>query len=192
MEKKMNIKSASALLVMDMQSFILSNLEDSEPIIKNVKSCIEKARSENIPVIYAVLEFRDGMPEISPSNHFFSKLKERLNDDSLKHMSDIPEAIAPQPGEVIVKKKRISAFSGSDLEMILKASGIEHLFLTGIATSGVVLSTFTEALDKDYKITVIGNACKDRNEELHKMLINNYFLGKAEVRTCENWQISRV
>jgi len=35
----------------------------------------------------------------------------------------------------------VSAFAGSDLEYVLRAGGIDSLVLTGIATSGVVLST---------------------------------------------------
>ena len=50
----------------------------------------------------------------------------------------------------MVTKLRASAFTGSDLEIILRAQGINHLVLSGLVTSGVVLSTLLEAADKDY------------------------------------------
>lgn len=53
----------------------------------------------------------------------------------------------PAPGEVTVTKRRVSAFSGSDLEVVLRARGISHLVLAGIATSGVVLSTLRPSTD---------------------------------------------
>ena len=47
----------------------------------------------------------------------------------------------------MVTKHRISAFPGSDLQMILRSKEIDTLVLFGIATSGVVLSTLLEDLD---------------------------------------------
>jgi nicotinamidase-related amidase len=58
-------------------------------------------------------------------------------------------ALGPAPGEPVVVKKRVSAFCGSDLEVLLRSLGITDLVVTGIATSGVVLSTVREAADRD-------------------------------------------
>jgi hypothetical protein len=55
--------------------------------------------------------------------------------------------LAAAAGDLIVTKRRVSAFTGSDLEVVLRAAGTEHLVLTGIATSGVVLSTLRQAAD---------------------------------------------
>jgi nicotinamidase-related amidase len=65
-----------------------------------------------------------------------------------------------------VVKKRVSAFSGSDLEVLLRSLDVTHLVLTGIATSGVVLSTLREAADKDYRLTVLSDGCLDGDEEV--------------------------
>ena len=51
---------------------------------------------------------------------------------------------AGEPGDLVVLKKRASAFSGSDLGVVLRSLGVTHLVLTGLATSGVVLSTLRE------------------------------------------------
>ena len=50
----------------------------------------------------------------------------------------------------MVTKHRVGAFTGTDLDMILKAHRMETLILAGIATSGVVLSTVRHAADADY------------------------------------------
>ncbi|MGH3196607.1 MAG: isochorismatase family protein [Streptosporangiaceae bacterium] len=65
----------------------------------------------------------------------------------------IPPAIAPAPGEVIVTKRRVSAFAGSDLDVVLRAGGTTSLVLAGIATSGLVLSTLRQAADLDHRLT---------------------------------------
>ena len=97
--------------------------------------------------------------------------------------------IAPQPGDIMVTKRRISAFTGSDLEVILRAKRIEHLILTGISTSGVVLSTLREAADKDYRLTVLSDCCADPDEEIQQVLINKIFPRQADVITVQNWHL---
>ncbi|MDN3692410.1 isochorismatase family protein [Chryseobacterium tructae] len=66
---------------------------------------------------------------------------------------------------------------------------IDHLILTGISTSGVVLSTLREAADKDYKLSVIEDCCADSDEEVHRILINKIFPKQAEVISLEQWNI---
>ena len=65
--------------------------------------------------------------------------------------------------------------------MILRAKGIEHLLLAGIATSGVVLSTTRHAADADYRITIVRDCCSDRDEEVHRVLMDKIFPRQASV-----------
>jgi len=53
------------------------------------------------------------------------------------------------------------------LEIILKSNGIQHLILTGVATSGVILSTLRKAADLDYKQTVLSDCTADFDPEVH-------------------------
>ena len=98
--------------------------------------------------------------------------------------------VSPQAGELVVIKKRVSAFTGSDLEVILRAKEINHLVLTGVATSGVVLSTLREAADKDYRLTVLSDCCADRDEEVQRVLLTKVFPRQADVFTTDEWASS--
>jgi nicotinamidase-related amidase len=100
---------------------------------------------------------------------------------------EIHPAIAPQPTDIVVTKRRISAFSGSDLDVVLRAQDISHLVLCGIATSGVVLSTLREAADKDYQLTVLADCCVDSDEEVQHVLLSKVFPQQAEVIQAEVW-----
>jgi nicotinamidase-related amidase len=62
---------------------------------------------------------------------------------------------------------------------------VEHLILTGIATSGVVLSTVRQAADADYRLTVVGDCCLDSDAEVHSVLIGKVFPRQATVTTAE-------
>ncbi len=69
------------------------------------------------------------------------------------------------------------------MEEVLRAQGITHLVLCGIATSGVVLSTLREAADKDYILTVLSDCCADSDEEVQSVLMSKVFTRQAEVVT---------
>ncbi len=178
----------TALLVMDMQQGILPMLPISpEVLISNVNKAIANARAKNMPVIYVVVGFRAGMPEVSPGNKSFSATKERLAKVNMDDFMKVDSRVAPQAGDVIVTKRRVSAFAGSDLEVVLRSQGIQHMVLTGIATGGVVLSTLREASDKDYRLTVLADCCADGDAEIHNVLTTKVFPRQADVLTVEEW-----
>jgi nicotinamidase-related amidase len=81
----------------------------------------------------------------------------------------------------------VSAFSGSDLDVLLRGAGADTLVLSGIATSGVVLSTLRQAADLDYRITVLADACADRDPEVHRVLLEKVFPRQAVVTTADEW-----
>ena len=87
----------------------------------------------------------------------------------------------------MVDKKRVSAFAGSDLDMIVRAQRLQTLVLSGIATSGVVLSTLRQAADLDYGLVVLRDACADADEEVHRVLLDKVFHRQAGVLTVDEW-----
>lgn len=100
------------------------------------------------------------------------------------------DGVKPQDHEVVVVKRRVSAFVGSGLELVLRSMGINHLILTGIATSGVVLSTLRMAADRDYGLTVLADACSDADPEVHRVLTEKVFPRQARVMTVADWEQS--
>jgi nicotinamidase-related amidase len=177
----------TALLITDMQAGILGMLPDSAAVIGNVAKAIANARDKKIPVIYVTVGFRQGAPEVSMNNKSFVSARERFASVNMDEFTKVHQDLAPQPGEVTVMKRRVSSFTGSDLEVVLRAFGIQHLVLTGIATSGVVLSTVREAADKDYRLTVLADGCADGDEEVHRVLTTKVFPRQADVLTVEEW-----
>jgi len=177
----------TALLVMDIQGTTVQILKDKTQFFHSINEAIHTARKNNMPVIYVIVGFRKGYPEVSENNLAFSRWKNGAMFLDSEEASRIEALVAPQPGDVIITKKRVSAFSGSDLEIVLRSLDIKHLILTGIATGGVVLSTLREAADKDYRLTVLSDCCADRDEEVHRVLIDKIFPRQAEVMTAEGW-----
>ena len=178
----------AALLVMDVQTGIVNNFAKDAKLIPSIKSAIATARKKKMPVIYVKVAFRDGFPEISKNNKSFSMIQKRNALFADKKTMDIYPEVAPKSGDIVVEKRRVSGFTGSDLEVILRSQNITHLVLCGIATSGVVLSTLREAADKDYQLSVLSDCCTDGDEEVHKVLMTKVFPRQADIVTVKEWQ----
>jgi nicotinamidase-related amidase len=178
----------TALLVMDFQVGVVQRVaEGSEVLLETVNRATTAARDRAIAVIYVQVAFRAKAPEISGRNQIFSAIASsgtmNLNDST----TQIHPAIAPREDDIVVTKKRVSAFTGSDLDVVLRSLDVESLVLTGIATSGVVLSTLRQAADLDYEITVLRDACADSDAEVHRVLLDKVFPRQATVVGTDEW-----
>jgi nicotinamidase-related amidase len=145
------------------------------------------ARARAVPVIYVRVAFRDGSPEVSARNQSFAAIAGRGGFSLSDEATQIHETLKPEAGDVIVLKKRVSAFTGSDLDVVVRSLDVDHLVLTGVATSGVVLSTLREAADLDFRLTVLADACGDNDEEVHRVLSEKLFPRQATVVTVADW-----
>lgn len=171
-----------AVLIMDYQNDIVSGVAASQPqLLDRAAAVLSGARLAGVPVIYVVVRFRLGYPEVSERNRIFRSLKAagRLGEGTPG--AEIHTRVAPQSTEVIVTKRRVGAFSTTDLESVLRAHNVTGLVLLGIATSGVVLSTVRWAADADYEIVVLEDCCADADEEVHRVLMHKVFPRQALV-----------
>ncbi|WP_149038710.1 cysteine hydrolase family protein [Kitasatospora sp. MBT63] len=177
--------NGTALLVMDIQVGIVSRI-DQPDYLPRLARAVEAARAADIPVVYVVPGFRPGHPEIAARNKSLGALPPGAFTPADPGAAVHPE-LTPREGDTVVTKKRISAFAGSDLDLVLRGAGIEDLVLTGIATSGVVLSTVRQAADLDYRLTVLSDGCADADPEVHRVLTGKVFPRQAEVTTVDEW-----
>jgi len=178
----------TTLLLMDVQNGIVARLGDGAgPLLDTVGRAAAAARAAGLPVIYVRVAFRPGGHEINPRNRVFAALAGSTAMGLDDPATQIHPAVAPAPDDAVVVKKRVSAFTGSDLDVVLRSCGAASLVLAGIATSGVVLSTLRQAADLDFDLTVLRDACADQDPELHTVLMEKVFPRQATVTTTDEW-----
>jgi nicotinamidase-related amidase len=166
---------STALLVMDYQVDTLTRFmtaAQSADVIACVPDLIAMARDAGMMVIHVLVAFRPGHPEVSARNLLFSWVKANGIAVAGTEGAAIHPAAGAREGEPIVVKHRLSPFVGTDLETLLRASGIDTLVLAGVHTSGVVLSTVRHAGDLDYRLVVVRDCCADPDAEVHAMLLD--------------------
>jgi len=182
------ITGATALLIMDVQNGIVDRLaEGADTLLDAVSAARDTARAAGIAVLYVRVAFREGSPEVSAKNKSFSLIagSSLLSEDN--ESTRIHDRLTPGEGEVLVTKRRVSAFAGSDLDVVLRANGVDHVVLCGIATSGVILSTTRQAADLDLQITILSDACADADPEVQRVLMEKVFPRQATVTTTGEW-----
>jgi ureidoacrylate peracid hydrolase len=174
----------AALLVIDMQRFFLD--PDSPTftcgglaVLPNVKRLIGAFRAAGRPVIYTRhVHHPDGMDAGIMGWWWKGMCREGTPE------SEIPEEIAPRPGEKVILKHRYSAFYNTDLETILRCLKIEDLVIAGIMTNMCCESTARDAYYRDYRLFFPADATGSVNEQMHLASLLNLAWGFACVNTA--------
>lgn len=176
---------STSLLTLDIQAG-LADAIGSPALLERVGRALAGARERGLLIVAVKVGLRPGHPEVSERNVPFSGIA-AANAFVEGESSAFDPVVAPQSGEIAVTKRRIGAFAGTDLETVLRANGITDLVLCGLSTSGVVLSTFRAALDLDYRLTVLRDACADPDPDVHAVLLDKVFARHGAVRTVDEW-----
>jgi nicotinamidase-related amidase len=175
----------TALLVMDYQAGILSRLGQPGPLLACAADAIAVVRGRGGQVGYVRVAFDDADYDAVPAHSHFAPLLAAagpaMHRDS--PATAVHDAVAPEPGDIAVRKTRVGAFSTTDLDQQLHDRGIINLILAGISTSGVVLSTVRDAADRDYRVFVLADACADPVPGVHDFLTEKIFPRQAHVIT---------
>lgn len=173
---------------MDIMPLVTPAFGGDEALLDRLAATAKSARGAGIPVLFGKVAFRPGFPDLAASNQLFSPLADMgLDFQESNPATDYHPAVAPQQGDHTFTKRRVSSFTGSDLDVLLRSLDVDHLVLTGVATSGVVLSTLRAAADLDYRITVLSDGCADADQEAHDLLMTKIFPTQATVATAGEW-----
>jgi nicotinamidase-related amidase len=175
-------RASTAILIMDYQNQAIESQAKASPeILVKAAGVLKAARDADLPIVYITMGFREGYPELSPRNKPLAFLKDNLRYQEGTQGADIHSDVAPTKRDIIVRKRRVGAFSHTELDMVLRSMGVEHLVMFGVATSGVILSTIRAAADLDYAVTILSDCCADADPEMHKLLIERVLPRQATI-----------
>lgn len=180
----------SALLVMDYQTGIIGMIENAGALMDCAARAVSAMRKHGGHVGYVRVAFTGAdLAAIPERNKGFSAAKATGRDFGVNSPATaIDERIAPNDGDIVVRKTRVGAFSTTDLLEQVRAREIDTLILAGISTSGVVLSTIRDAADRDFRLFVLSDACADPNAAVHTCLMEQVFPRQAEVITTGDFE----
>ena len=177
---RMGQRSRPALLCIDNYNAVFG--DRPEPVLEAMKrfpsSCglaawnaleptqrvMAAARAAGIPVIHTT---RDDATEARDSKTTSTKRAIYGGDRDWNH--DFFAPLAPQPGELVIRKSRASAFYGTALEAHLTQLDVNTLIFVGNSTSGCVRASVLEGFMHGYSVVVAEECVFDRNWLSHKV-----------------------
>ncbi|MCH7696315.1 MAG: cysteine hydrolase [Proteobacteria bacterium] len=184
----------TALLVIDMQNFYVTEVATAQGIVPNINRLAEAVRSSGGKVFWVVMTVSDkaGAPSKWPLYHdyFFTPEKGRNHKESLTEGAEKHELYAEldvKKGDEFAHKTRFSPFviGASDLHERLQAAGIENLIVTGTATNMCSESTARDAMMLDYKVVMVIDANAARYDEDHLAGLTSFYQSFGDVRTTD-------
>ncbi|MEV4379174.1 cysteine hydrolase [Streptosporangium sp. NPDC049644] len=174
----------TALLVMDRQPAILALFpeSDSEALLGRVEKAIPEVRATGGTVAYVRVGFTEAdWAAIPPPNRSFAPIAQHR----LMHHADrdtaVHERLAPQDGDIIVRKIRHGGLSTTDLDRRLREHGITTLIIAGISTSGAALSAVLDAADRDNRLHVLADGVAAPDPEAHEVLLHQVLPAQAHI-----------
>ena len=148
-----------AVIVVDMQRDNVGGF--CRAIVPNIKLLLEKAREKEMSVVFAC-------DSRYPEDFIFTRgghpVRTVRGTDGVKVIEDLE----PRPDEIIVEKRMLSAFFGTDLDFTLRQRGIKTLIVTGVATWACVLKTVFDAVELGYEVMVPADCCASLTPEQHE------------------------
>jgi nicotinamidase-related amidase len=173
--------ATTALLIMDYQNGIIPRAPEPAQLLTGARQAIDLMRAHGATIGYVRVGFANAGELGGQMGRRMggAAALEQLHADHAN--TQIHADVAPEPGDIVVRKTRVGPFGSTDLHEQLQARGIDTLVLAGISTSGVVLSTVRDAHDRDYRLIVLADLCADRDPEVHQVLTGKVFPRQADV-----------
>jgi ureidoacrylate peracid hydrolase len=140
-------------------------------VIDKANQAIAWARGKKMPIAHVKVGFSDDYIECPKKSPVFSKAAENGVLKLGEWGTEFHDDMDVRPEDKVIIKHRISAFYNTDLETVLRANGVETLYICGVSTNMAVELTSREAHDRDYQVVVIGDACGSSDEEMHQMAL---------------------
>jgi nicotinamidase-related amidase len=161
-----------AIIIVDMvkdsfrEEHQLPITQEAQPIIPRINHLLQQGRALGIPIIFACDSFL-------PDDFIF---KGRMNPHSLRGTegAEVTDQLEVQEGDIILPKRRFSAFFKTDLDQTLRTWHVDTVAVAGITTNVCVLMTAMDALCHDFSAILLEDCSAAHKREVHKTTIENY------------------
>ncbi|AUI58187.1 cysteine hydrolase family protein [Amycolatopsis sp. BJA-103] len=177
----------TALIIGDLQRGITGNYPFAERVLPPLTDLLPRAREAGALVVFVHFALRGNGADLPPGNALFESFHEA--GDTFHEGSAGTELALPVAAEdVVVVKRRASAFAGTDLDLVLRSRGVDTVVIAGVATSAMVAATCYDAADRGYHVTVLRDGCADGDTAIHDFFVDAVFPSRGfEVVSCDGW-----
>jgi len=161
-----------AIIIVDM---LKDNLKESprnpyfqtgKDIIPNLRKLLLEGRKREFPVVFACDSFMEG--------DFIFKGRMKIHSLRGTKGSEVVDDLRPESTDIVLPKRRFSAFFKTDLDQTLRVLGVDTIIVTGITVEVCVLMTAMEGLCHDFSVIILEDCTASQNKEMHQSCLNLY------------------
>jgi nicotinamidase/pyrazinamidase len=161
-----------AIIVVDM---LKDNLKESSrnpyfqegmAIIPNLQKLLQKSRERGFPVVFACDSFLEG--------DFIFKGRMKVHSIRGTEGAEVADDLKPRPTDIILPKRRFSAFFKTDLDQTFRTLGVDTIVVTGLTVEVCVLMTAMDGLSHDFSVILLEDCSASRSKEVHQGCLNLY------------------
>lgn len=159
-----------ALLIIDMQNdFVeegaLLRVAQAETVIPKIQDVLWYFRSKNLPIFHVLRVHRaDGSDVEITRADLFSEHPFAVKGT---HGAEEVAELTSLPGEYVIEKTRMSAFIGTELDLMLKTLGADGVVVCGIQTPNCIRTTVFDAIAYNYPVILVADATGAQSEDIH-------------------------
>jgi len=167
----------ACLLVIDLQNYFK---RIAQPILGNILQVIHLCRKKNLPIIFT----QHGHTDPASDGGVLAEWWGELIISGTEDWKFLPEIIIRKE-DMILPKKRYSAFFETELDQTLRSRGIRDLIISGVMTNLCCETTARDAFMRDYRVFVLIDGTATRRSDLHLATLKNLGFGFAYLLTCD-------
>jgi len=201
----------TALLVVDMQRGFVDpghalEVPAARDIVPAIRSLLAAFRDRRLPIAFSEFVYAPSIPllvgELHPEHRpawpgdvpgFGRPSSSCLDGDA---SAETVPALAPEAGEIVIRKHWYDAFAGTPLDGALRARGVTSLVLAGTMTDICVLATVVGAFNREYRIAVVEDGTATLSSEIQRATLDivrraygRVVSSKEIVDTVGQWRI---
>ena len=158
----------SCLLIIDMQNAFLSpgapiEVPDGRSLIPRLKALIGVCRKKGLQIIFTAHVYRKEGWDLGLHSVFDPEIKTKGILREGTPDVEFYSKIQPQEDDIVIVKRRFSAFVGTELDLILRSNEIDTLIIGGVVTDVCCESTARDARMRDYKVIFLSDGTAAMN-----------------------------
>lgn len=178
---------STALIIGDLQRGITGAFEFTRRVVPPLTELVPRVRASGGLVVHIHTAFRVNRADLPPGSALFASFFE-AGDIFHEGSPGIELELPVHREDVVVRKRRASAFFGTDLDLVLRARGVDSVTLAGVATSAMVAATAYDAADRGYRVSVLADCCADEDPAVHDFFVERVFPSRGfDVAISTDW-----
>ena len=160
-----------ALLIIDMQNDFVQEgkplrVAGAKTVIPKIQAVLAEFRKRSLPVFHILRVHRpDGSDVEIIRQELFRKQPFAVAGTTGAAVID---ELAPRPGEYVITKTRMSAFIGTELDLIQRTLSVTSVYVTGIQTPNCIRTTVFDAIAYNYPVVLVDDAVGASSDEIHQ------------------------